>query len=637
MTSENVCKVGSALIHSNQIDAGKLVCDKLLDGPTHLTAGCQSGKTGVVIYAVNQFLNGFDIDNKKLLRYRERDEDFNEKMKKTQVIWINACSDNYLRDQTEKRLTEAFGNDKILTKDSISKKRSLGYDDVEENRGKLIGKVYIGHINNLQIENNDNLEQLKKVIDFDEPILLILDESHVGQDKYSRKIEIGKDGNTTEYNVGVLDNFCKNLLGIYLSKPKDKWEPRRYLLSMSATRPSWYVYINDYKENFGYNYVPQIVHLHPGQNYCGIAKDYDNVTVERFVQAEPFYDKETKRVSDQIIGEMISLPVGKCIIIRCKLAESDEMIKSLKKMGFKDAKNKDGGNYAYVKCGMHHYAAKDLNDYLNDCKVMKNLKTILFIEKFLGMGATFPNVRIHAQFEKHSKSNKSSESGHIQGVGRSFGYSDEYKDENGNISIFNKKDAKYKIYCDLETMKSYKDGFNTDKPMFNDTATKNATKRNSNEYIWVVDTIDIVNNENMGTTLQNYFKNKFADNKDFEIFFDKDSVRMSYTKTTRFIDICKLIIDKKYIDKDEKQTITGKVVCIDGANSYHNDDKNQFIGYLNSYDELMDSIKNGTNWLCNYNISIDTFKTHYVCVYVYKKTDITETKKMKHNKMLSIT
>ena len=268
---------------------------------------------------------------------------------------------------------------------------------------------------------------------------------------------------------------------------------------------------------------------------------------------------------------------------------------------------------------------------------MKNLKTILFIEKFLGMGATFPNVRIHAQFEKHSKSNKSSESGHIQGVGRSFGYSDEYKDEDGNIRTFNKKDAKYKIYCDLDTMKSYKNGFDTDKPMFNDTATQDATKRNSNEYIWVVDTINVVKNENMGTTLQNYLKNKFADKKDFDIFFDKKSVRMAYTKTTTYLDICKLIIDKKYADKDEQQSIAGKVVCIDGANSYHNDDKNQFIGYLNSHDELMDNIKNNTSWLCNYNISIDTFKNHYVCVYVYKKTTTTVHKKMKRNKMLNIT
>ena len=629
--------VGSAVIHSNQIDAGKLVCDKILDGPTHLTAGCQSGKTGVVLYAVNQFLNGFDIDNSKLLRYREKDEDFNEKMKKTQVIWINSCSDNYLRDQTEKRLTEAFGADKILTKDSISKKRSLGYDDDDENRGKLIGRVYIGHINNLQIDNNDNLEQLKRVIDFDEPILLILDESHVGQDKFDRKVAVSKDGKTIEYNVGVLDNFCKNL-GIYLTQPKNKWDPRRYLLSMSATRPSWYVYINIYKENFGQNYVPQIVHLHPGQNYCGIAKDYDNVTVERFVQAEPFYDKETKRVSDQIIGEMISLPAGKCIIIRCLLKESDAMIKSLIEMGFKDAKDKkDPGNYAYTKCGMRHAAAENLKDYLTDCKRMKNLKTVFFIEKFLGMGATFPNVRIHAQFEKHSKSNKSSESGHIQGVGRSFGYSDEYKDENGNIRVFNKKDAKYKIYCDLETMKSYKNGFNTDEPMFNDSATKTASKRNSNEYNWVVDTINIVKNESVGTTVQNYFKNKFEGNKDFDIFFDVASVRMAYTKTTKYLDICKLLIDKKYTDKDEKQSIAGKVVCIDGANPYHNDNKNQFFaGYLNSHDELLDCIKNGTSWLCNHNISIDTFKTHYVCVYVYKKTNTTVIKKMKPNKMLSI-
>ena len=632
MLSDNVCKVGSAVIHSNQIEAGQGVCNKLLDGPTHLTAGCQSGKTGVVIYAVNQFLNGiFEIDNKKPLRDRDKDEDFNDKMKKTQVIWINACSDNYLRDQTEKRLTEAFGENKILTKDSISKKKSfIGYDDENENKGQLIGKVYIGHLCNLQIDNNDNLVQLKKVIDFNEPILLILDESHVGQDKFSRKIEVGKDGKITEYNVGVLDNFCKNLLGIYLTLPKDQWDKRRYFLSMSATRPSWSVYINEYRKFFGNNYTPNIVHLNPGNNYCGIAKDYDNVTVDRFVQSEPFYDKVTKRVSNQIIEEMISLPFGKCIIIRCLLKDSDEMINSLIKMGFKDGKN----NYAYVKCGIHHNTAASLNKYLTQRSFMKETKTVFFIERFLGVGATFPNVRIHAQFEKHSKA---TEAGHIQSVGRSFGYSDQYTDEDGNVKIFNKKDAKYKIYCDLDTMKSYKNGFNTDEPMYNDTAIKNATKRNSNEYIWVVDTINVVKNENMGTTLQNYLKNKFADNKDFDIFFDKKSVRMAYTKTTTYLDICKLIIDKKYADKDEQQSIAGKVVCIDGANSYHNDDKNQFIGYLNSHDELMDNIKNNTSWLCNYNISIDTFKNHYVCVYVYKKTTTTVHKKMKRNKMLNIT
>ena len=128
-----------------------------------------------------------------------------------------------------------------------------------------------------------------------------------------------------------------------------------------------------------------------------------------------------------------------------------------------------------------------------------------------------------------------------------------------------------------------------------------------------------------------------ARNKDFHIFFDVASVRMAYTKTTKYLDICKLLIDKKYTDKDEKQSIAGKVVCIDGANPYHNDNKNQFFaGYLNSHDELLDCIKNGTSWLCNHNISIDTFKTHYVCVYVYKKTNTTVIKKMKPNKMLSI-
>ena len=119
MLVNNLYKVGSAVLHNNQIEAGEGVCDKLLDGPTHLTAGCQSGKTGVVIYAVNQFLNGiFEIDNKKPLRDRDKDEDFNDKMKRTQVIWINVRSDNYLRDQTEERLTVAFGKNKILTRES---------------------------------------------------------------------------------------------------------------------------------------------------------------------------------------------------------------------------------------------------------------------------------------------------------------------------------------------------------------------------------------------------------------------------------------------------------------------------------------------------------------------------------------
>ena len=631
MVINNFYKVGSALLHSNQIEAGEGVCDKLLDGPTHLTAGCQSGKTGVVIYAANQFLNGiFEIDNKKPLRDRDKDEDFNDKMKRTQVIWINVRSDNYLRDQTEERLTAAFGKNKVLTRESISRKRSLSYNTLSM-KGKLIGKVYIGHLSDLQIDNNDNLVQLKNVIDFNEPILLILDESHVGQDRFSRKVTVSKDGKVDEYNIGVLDNFCKNL-GIHLTQPKDKWQKRRYLLSMSATRPSWSVYIEEFKENFGENYVPQIVHLHPGKDYCGIAKDYDNVTNERFVQAEPFYDSDTGKVSFQIINEMKTLPLGKCILIRCKLHESEVMIQTLKNMGFEEGEYA----YAYRQCGIHHHTAVSLNKYLNDCLEMPNEKSVIFIENFLGAGATFPNVRIHAQFERHNKSNPTA---HIQSVGRSFGYSDEYTDETGNTNVFNKKDAKYKIYCDLDIMKLYKNGFNTDVPVYCDAATKTASKRNSNENIWVVDTIDIVNNENMGTTIQNYLKNKFDGKKEFDIFFDKNSVRMVYSKTTNYLDVCKLIIDKMYNDKDEKQSIAGgKVVCINGANSYHDDNKNQFIGYLNSYDELMDSIKNGTSWLCNYNITIDTFKTHYVCVYVYKKTDtvITKNYKMKSNKMLSI-
>ena len=630
---EIVYTVGNAIIHSNQIEAGEGVCDKLLDGPTHLTAGCQSGKTGVVIYAVNQFLNGFEIDNKMLLRNREKDEDFNDKMKKTQVIWINARSDNYLRDQTEERLTASFGKNKVLTRDSISRKRTLS-NNHKDKKGKLIGKVYIGHLSDLQIDNNDNLVQLKNVIDFNEPILLILDESHVGQDKFSRKVTVGRDGKMVEYNIGVLDNFCKNL-GINLTQPKDKWHKRRYLLSMSATRPSWSVYIEEFKENFGENYVPQIVHLHPGKDYCGIAKDYDNVTKERFVQAESFYDSDTGQVSSQIIDEVKTLPVGKCILIRCKLQESDVMIRSLKKMGFKEGDY----SYAYRQCGIHHNTADSLNKYLNDCLEMSTEKAVIFIENFLGAGATFPNVRIHAQFERHNKSNPTA---HIQSVGRSFGYSDEYIDETGNIKVFNKNDAKYKIYCDLDIMNLYKNGFNTDVPVYCDAATKTSSKRNSNEYIWAVDTISIVNNESMGTTIQNYFKIKFDGKKEFDIFFDTYSVRMAYTKTTTYLDICELLNEKKFSNKDKKQSfagyLSGKVVCIDGGNPHHDDNKNQFIGYLNSYDELMDSIKNGTSWLCNYNITIDTFKTHYVCVYVYKKTDITVTKnyKMKSDKMLSI-
>jgi hypothetical protein len=60
---------------------------------------------------------------------------------------------------------------------------------------------------------------------------------------------------------------------------------------------------------------------------------------------------------------------------------------------------------------------------------MPTEKAVIFIENFLGAGATFPNVRIHAQFERHNKSNPTA---HIQSVGRSFGYSDQYIDENGN-------------------------------------------------------------------------------------------------------------------------------------------------------------------------------------------------------------
>jgi len=631
MENQEVLRVGTAVIHSNQIEAGKSVCDKLLDGPTHLTAGCQSGKTGVVIYAVNQFLNGFDIDSNQLLRYRDKDEDFNKTMSRSQIIWINARSDNYLRDQTEKRLTEAFGVNKVLTRETISRKSTLSYND-KDKKGKLIGKIYIGHLCDLQIDSNDNLVQLKNVIDFNEPILLILDESHVGQDKFSRKATIDKHGKVTEYNIGVLDNFCQNL-GIHLTQPKDKWDKRRYVLSMSATRPSWSVYIEIFKKNFGKNYVPNIVHLHPGKNYCGIAKNYDNVTNERFVQAEPFYDIATGRISSQIVNEMKSLPVGKCILIRCKLQESDMMIQSLKNMGFKE------GDYAYRQCGIKHHTADSLNKYLNDCFMeMPTEKAVIFIENFLGAGATFPNVRIHAQFERHNKSNPTA---HIQSVGRSFGYSDQYIDENGNLSVFNKKDAKYKIYCDLDIMKLYKDGFDTDVPVYSDSATKKV-KRNTNEYVWECHIVLKKHGFSTSMTLQAYFKNCFEGKVEFEHFFDVYSVRMAYSKNTEYLDLCDLVNSKIHTppkDIDENQNIAGKVVCIDGGNSKHDrtDAFSKFVGYKNSYDELIDNVKNGSSWLCDHGVTVDTFNTHYVCVFVYKKKMILKNDyKMKKDTILSI-
>jgi hypothetical protein len=622
--------IGSVKIHSNQVNAGESVSTKLLDGPTHLTAGCQSGKTGVVIYAVNRFLNtGFDIDMSKLLRDRDMYEDFNEKMKKTQVIWMNARSDNHLRKQTEDRLMEAFGKNKVMTKDSISQRRTLSNND-KEKKGKLIGKVYIGHLSDVQIDSNNTLVQLKKVIDINEPLLLIVDESHVAQDAYTKKSKVDKDGKITMVNLGVLDNFCKNL-GIYLTQPKDKWEPRRYFLSMSATRPSWSVYINDFKNNFGNNYIPNIVHLHPGDNYCGIAKDFDNVTIERFVQLEPFYNKMTKSVSSQIIKEVRTLNNGKCVLIRCSLDQSDYMISSLKKLGFTE----DCG-YVYSKCGHNkqHSDADSLNDYFKDCTIMKDDKAVIFIENFLGAGATFPNVRIHANFVRFNKTGNPAS--HIQSVGRSFGYSDEYTDENGNIKVFNKKDAKYKIYCDLETMELYKKGFDTDLvPVYNDAATVKH-KRNTDEYNWHLKIVSKVEGESKGTTIQNYFKNLFIGKKDFDVFFDTYSVRMAYTKTTNYLDICKLINTQKYTDKDEKQSIIGKIICIDGANSYHDDNKNQFIGHLNSHDELMDNIRNNQSWLCKYGITLETFKNNYVCIYVSKDKTVKNNIKLKKDTVLSI-
>ena len=611
-------EVGGGVIHSNQLEAGEGVCEKLFDGPTHLTAGCQSGKTGVVIYAVNKFLNGGEIDKNQHIKYYERELNNRDRLSKTQVIWINARSDNYLRNQTEKRLTEAFGTNKVLTRDSISKKKSLGYDDDDENRGKLIGRVYIGHLCDLQIDNNDNLVQLKKVIDFEEPILLVLDESHVGQDKSDRKVTVSKNGDKTEYNIGVLDNFCKNL-GIYLTQPKDKWDARRYFLSMSATRPSWSVYIEEFRENFDVKYVPQIVHLHPGNHYCGIAKDYDNVTETRFVQSESFYDDKSKMVSNQIIDEVNTLPVGKCIIIRSILRESDNMINSLKRLGFKEGKS----NYAYVKCGFHDKTANALNEYLTDCRIMKGYKTIFFIENFLGAGATFPNVRIHAQFERHNKSNPTA---HIQSVGRSFGYSDEYKDNNGDIKVFNKKDAKYKIYCDLDIMKVYKNGFNTDTAVYNDSGLRVDKKsKGQDEYEWVCDIIPINVNESVHTTLQKHYFNKFKNDSDIEkmIRIKQNTVRISYTKSSKYLDLIDLINKQIVSDEKSKLSISNRIICIDGANAKHdkNSDNPFFeIELCNSYKELIHNIRLKKSWLCEFNVTASTFRDNYICVYVKKKS-----------------
>lgn len=607
--------IGNAMVHSNQLEAGKLICDKLFDGPTHLTAGCQSGKTGVVIYAINHFLNGNDIDKNQHVKYYERELNNRERLTKTQVIWVSARSDNNLRSQTETRLVEAFGKNKILTKDSISRKKSLGYDDEDENRGKLLGKVYIGHLCNLQIDNNYNLVQLMKAIDFNEPILLIIDESHVAQDKFDRKVSVSNDGKKIEYNVGVLDSFCKKL-GIYLAQSKDKWDNRRYLLSMSATRPSWSVYMKEFKKIYGDNYTPNIVHLNPGKNYCGIAKDYDNVTKERFIQADPFYDKSKKRVSQQIIDEVSTLPLGKCIIIRDKLANSDLMIESLIRLGFEIGKKK----YAYVKCGVHYETAEALNEYLTKCNKMKDYKTVFFIENFLGAGATFPNVRIHAQFERYNKDNPPA---HIQSVGRSFGYSDEYTDENGIIKIYNKKDAQYKIYCDLTIMQLYKNGFNTDTAVYNDSAMSVGTK-SKGEDEWLCDIIPKNKNESIHKTLQNYY-DKFKTDDNFDKMFrtKQDSARISYTKSSEYLDLNDLI-NRRILNDDKNITISGKIICINGACPRHNKKTdNTFFEFqvTNSYDDLINNIKFRKSWLCEFGVTEHTFKDNYVCVYTRKKTN----------------
>jgi hypothetical protein len=263
---------------------------------------------------------------------------------------------------------------------------------------------------------------------------------------------------------------------------------------------------------------------------------------------------------------------------------------------------------------------------------------VIFIENFLGAGATFPNVRIHAQFERHNKSNPTA---HIQSVGRSFGYSDEYTDENGDIKEFNKKDAKYKIYCDLDIMKLYKDGFDTDNPVYSDSATKKV-KRNTNEYVWECHTVPKKYGVSTSMALQTYFKNCFDGRDEFDHFFDIYSIRMAYSKNTEYLDLCDLVNSKIHTPlktAKENQSIAGKVVCIDGGNSIHDkkDAFSEFIGYKNSYDELIDNVKKGNSWLCNHGVSTDTFDTHYVCVFVYKKKTLKKNDyKMKKDTMLSI-
>jgi len=64
---------------------------------------------------------------------------------------------------------------------------------------------------------------------------------------------------------------------------------------------------------------------------------------------------------------------------------------------------------------------------------------------------------------------------------------------------------------------------------------------------------------------------------------------------------------------------------IDGGNPDH---ENPFIGHSNSYDVLMENISKGTSWLCNENITVNTFETKYVCVCMFIRRVILPTLKI---------
>lgn len=255
------------------------------------------------------------------------------------------------------------------------------------------------------------------------------------------------------------------------------------------------------------------------------------------------------------------------------------------------------------------------------------------------LGATFPNVRIHAQFERHNKSNPTA---HIQSVGRSFGYSDEYTDEFGDIKVFNKTDAKYKIYCDLETMKLYKEGFNTDQPMFSDSAMNKKTRNSKGDDEWICDIIPTKSGESIHTTLQKYYLDKSKSDPTLikMIRVKQNTARISYTKSSKYLDLIDLVNKQIVNDEKEKLSISNRIICINGANDKH-DKKidHQFfqVENSNSYEELMNNIRTKSSWLCKCGVTESTFKNNYVCIYTRKRENIVKTKyKIKKDTVLSI-